>query len=132
MAFSISNNFITPQSLRINLNPVFNHYEIFTNTPNFPTVTMPESNKINDDIDDINNINNTVDKILNLNSEREDAIIKIGEYQKNYLKTNDPKWEKLMIQQEKRRDRIEIELNKVTKQYEELIKNRKTKLGINA
>ena len=48
------------------------------------------------------------------------------------LKTNDPKWEKLMIQQEKRRDRIEIELNKVTKQYEELIKNRKTKLGINA
>ena len=30
-----------------------------------------------------------------------------------------------MIQQEKRRDRIEIELNKVTKQYEELIKNRK-------
>ena len=129
MAFSISNNFITPQSLRINLNPVFNHYKIFTNTPNFPTVTMPESNKINDNIDDINN---TVDKILNLNSEREDAIIKIGEYQKNYLKTNDPKWEKLMIQQEKRRDRIEIELNKVTKQYEELIKNRKTKLGINA
>lgn len=129
MAFLISNNFITPQSLRINLNPVFNHYEIFTNTPNFSTVTMPEFNKINDDIDDINN---TVDKILNLNSEREDAIIKIGEYQKNYLKTNDPKWEKLMIQQEKRRDRIEIELNKVTIQYEELIKNRKTKLGINA
>ena len=129
MAFSISNNFITPQSLRVNLNPVFNHYDIFTNTPNFPTVTMPEFNNINDDIDDINN---TVNKILNLNSEREDANIKIGEYQKNYLKTNDPKWEKLMIQQEKRRDRIEIELNKVTKQYEELIKNRKTKLGINA
>ncbi len=127
MAFLISNNFITPQSF--NLNPVFNHYEIFTNTPNFSTVTMPKSNKINDDIDDINN---TVYKILNLNSEREDAIIKIGEYQKNYLKTNDPKWEKLMIQQEKRRDRIEIELNKVTIQYEELIKNRKTKLGINA
>ena len=37
-----------------------------------------------------------------------------------------------MIQQEKRRDRIEIELNKVTIQYEELIKNRKTKLGINS
>lgn len=122
MAFSISNSFITPQSLRVNLNPVFNHYDIFTNTPKSPTVTMPE----------FNNINNTVNKILNLNSEREDASIKISEYQKNYLKTNDPKWEKLMIQQEKRRDRIEIELNKVTIQYEELIKNRKTKLGINS
>lgn len=128
MDFSILNNFnFTPQSL---LNSPFKHYDIFTNTQNSFTFTMPDCGEKIDDVKDKSNDNTA--KIINLTSELEDATNKIAEYQKNYLKTNDAKWEKLMIQQEKRRDRIEIELNKVTIQYEELIKNRKTKLGINS
>ena len=119
MDFPILNNLnFTSQSL---LNSPFRHYDIFTNTQNLFTFTMPIFGEKIDDVKD-KCYDNTA-KIIDLTSELEDATNKIAEYQKNYLKTNDAKWEKLMIQQEKRRDKIEIELNEAKKQHEESIKS---------